>query len=346
MRFGNLSHDQCHAIVRAMHAVVTAGGNVEPLPIETACIAAAQRHLLCRDTASSGPSSWNGPNTLPADLPVVLDTLSLRKSTVRLLAVLSIVDKAISPAKVAVVQDAADRLAVAEFGLSMLRQVALGQYRRNGFGLMRRFVNHYWSYTGKADRRDWAAMLWSVMPWCPGLRRYLKLAETLARYQALADLPKDTLGYAVHRYYATRGFPMPGERKSIPEGWARHEVYHVLANYNTNLQGELLLAGFIGGNTDEMCLDLMLPALIQLHAGKTFVPGPSAEDLLRPDDFFRAIARGAAMTVDLLAGWRLWASAPLPLRDVREHYGIPPFTSEEYARLAAEDGMLVAEANF
>jgi hypothetical protein len=182
-----------------------------------------------------------------------------------------------------------------------------------------------------------------VMPWLPGLRGYLKLQETQDRYRALADLPEDTLGHAVHRYYATRGFPMPGERKSIPEGWARHEVYHVLANYNTNLQGELLLAGFIGGNTDEMCLDLMLPALIQLHAGKTFVPGPSAEDLLHPDDFFRAVARGAAMTVDLLTSWRLWASAPLRLRDVRQHYGIPPFTSEEHARLLAEDGMLVAE---
>ena len=29
------------------------------------------------------------------------------------------------------------------------------------------------------------------------------------------------------------GFPVPGDRQAIPEGWARHEVYHVIANYNT-----------------------------------------------------------------------------------------------------------------
>ena len=338
MKFSNLSPDQTAAIVQAMNAVVTVRGQVAPQPIETACIAAAQRHLL-----HQVPPLVGLPDTLPETLGAVLDTAALRKSTVRLLATLSIVDKQVSPAKVAVVEEVATRLGVAEFGLLMLHRVARGQYLRNQPVLMKRFVNHYWSYTGKASARDWAAMLWSVMPWFPGLRGYLKLGETLDRYRALADLPEDTLGHAVHRYYATRGFPVPGERKSIPEGWARHEVYHVLANYNTNLQGELLLAGFSGGNTDEMCLDLMLPALIQLHAGKTFVPGPSAEDLLHPEDFFRAVARGAAMTVDLLAGWRLWASAPLNLQDLRQKYGIPPFTPEEHARLLAEDGLLVAE---
>jgi hypothetical protein len=261
---------------------------------------------------------------------------------VRLLATMAVIDPAIAPAKVAVLEDAAGRLQVAEFGLTLLHRIARGQYRRNGFGLMTRFVNHYWSYTGKAGLRDWAAMLWPAMPWLPGLRGYLGQDALLARYRALARLPQDTLGFAVHRYYEVNGFPVPGEPKSIPEGWARHEVYHVLANYNTNLQGELLLAGFIGGNTDEMCLDIVLPALVQLHAGKRFVPGPIAEGILMPDDFFRAVARGAAMKVDLLAGWRLWEAADQPLSDVRARYGIPAFTPEEHARLAAEEALLVA----
>jgi hypothetical protein len=207
---------------------------------------------------------------------------------------------------------------------------------------MTRFINYYWSYTGRASLRDWAAILWPFMPWMPGLRGYLRLDETSARYKALANLPADTLGNAVYRYYATRGFPVPGDRQAIPEGWARHEVYHVIANYNTTLHGELLLAGFIGGNTDEMCLDLMLPALVQLHAGKTFVPGPSAEDLLKPDDFFRAVARGAAMKVDLLKGWRLWEFATMRLSEFRERVGIPAFTPTEHARLLADEGLLEA----
>lgn len=339
MKFHAPSSQQSATIVQAMYAVVSAAGQVVPQPIELECIAAAQRHLLQLDPPLAGP-----PGPLPADLESVLDSPTLRKSTVRLLAVLSIADKQVSPAKVAVVEDAAARLGVAEFGLLVLHRVARRQYRRNGIGLMTRFVNHYWSYTGKAGMREWAAVLWGIMPWLPGLRRYLKHGEVLARYRALAELPEDTLGYAVHDYYARSGFPRPGEAKSIPEGWARHEIYHVLANYNISLQGELLLAGFIGGNTDEMCLDLMLPALIQLHAGKTFVPGPTSEDLLRPDDYFRAVARGASMNVDLLKGWRLWEVAHLRLQDLRRRYAIPPFTPSEQARLVAADGLLVADA--
>ncbi|MDR3534859.1 MAG: hypothetical protein P4L71_00035 [Acetobacteraceae bacterium] len=339
MKFVNPSEAQVVAIVQAMYAVASAAGRVQPQPFEIACIEAAQRHLLGQD-----PPRPALPGPLPDDLATALATPALRKSTVRLLATVSIADKQVSPEKVAVVEDAAIRLGISEFGLLVLRRVARRQYRRNGFGLMKRFVNHYWSYTGHATARDWAAMLWTMMPWLPGLRSYLKLPEVQARYRALANLPEDTLGYAVHGYYARNGFPMPGEPKSIPEGWARHEVYHVLANYNTNLQGELLLAGFIGGNTDEMCLDLMLPALVQLHAGKTFVPGPAAEGLLRPDAFFRAVARGAAMNVDLLKGWRLWEVATQPLQDIRDRYGIPPFTPQELPPLVAENALLVSAA--
>jgi hypothetical protein len=337
VKFGVLSPAQSAAIVQAMKAVVTASGTMAAVAVEQECVAAAQRHLLGLDPPLTGL-----PHTLPDDLAQVLDTPALRKSTVRLLATLSIVDKQVSTTKVDVVEAAAKQLAVREFGVQLMHNVARGKYRRDTPRLMTRFINHYWSYSGRASLRDWAAILWPMMPWMPGLRGYLRLDETSSRYKALANLPSDTLGNAVYRYYAERGFPVPGDHQAIPEGWARHEVYHVIANYNTSLHGELLLAGFIGGNTDEMCLDLMLPALVQLHAGKTFVPGPTAEDLLRPDDFFRAVARGAAMKVDLLKGWRLWEFAAMRLGDFRERVGIPAFTPTEHARLLADDGLLEA----
>ena len=252
MKFGVLTPAQSAAIVRAMNAVVTAADTVEPVPMEEECVAAAQRHLLGLDAPLTGL-----PNTLPDDFAQVLDTPPLRKSTVRLLAILSIVDKKVSTAKVDVVEAVAKQLGVREFGVQLMHNVARGKYRRDTPRLMTRFINYYWSYTGRASLRDWAAILWPMMPWMPGLRGYLGLDETSARYKALAKLPSDTLGNAVYRYYSTRGFPVPGDHQAIPEGWARHEVYHVIANYNTTLQGELLLAGFIGGNTDEMCLDYM-----------------------------------------------------------------------------------------
>jgi hypothetical protein len=88
VKFGVLSPAQSAAIVRAMNAVVTAAGAGAPGAREEECMAAAQRHLLGLDPPFTGL-----PNTLPDDFAEVLDTPQLRKSTVRLLATLSIVDK-------------------------------------------------------------------------------------------------------------------------------------------------------------------------------------------------------------------------------------------------------------
>ncbi|MEQ8816621.1 MAG: hypothetical protein RLO51_26530 [Thalassobaculum sp.] len=335
MKLLELTPAQAAAVVQAAWAVVSAGGGATPAAIEVECIEALQRHMLRRDPALPG-----APGPLPDDLEAQLDTPDLRRQTVRQLAILATVDGVVRPDKVAVVEAAARRLRVDEFGLLVLGRIARGQYRRNGFGLMKRIVAHYWSPTGRARLRDWLAILWTVAPWFPGLRGYLGQDDLRARYLALAELPDDTLGHQVHRYYARNGFPVPGEPRSIPEGWARHEVYHVISSYGITLQGELLLAGFIAGNTEELALDLVLPALVQLHAGKTFVPGPTASGLLRPDAFFRAMARGAAMRVDLLAGWRLWDVADMKLRDLRERYGLPPLTPAETEALTQEKALL------
>jgi len=335
MKLLELTPAQAVTVVQAAWAVASAGGRREPEPVEIESIAALQHHMLRQDPPIAGVS---GP--LPDDLEERLDTPGLRRQTVRQLAILATIDGEVRPDKVAVVEAAAKRLGVDEFGLLVLSRIARGQYRRNGFGLMKRIVAHYWSPTGTARLRDWMAILWTVAPWLPGLKGYLGQDAVLARYRSLADLPVDTLGHQVHRYYARNGFPVPGEPKSIPEGWARHEVYHVISNYGISLQGELLLAAFIAGNTEELALDLVLPALVQLHAGKTFVPGPTASGLLRPDAFFRAMARGAAMRVDLLAGWRLWDVAEVKLQDLRERYGLPPLTAAETEALALEKALL------
>ena len=339
MKLLDLTPEQRAAVVAAAWAVVSAGGRLQPEPIEVECVEALQRHMLMQDPPIPRVGEGAG-GPLPDDLAERLADPDLRRQTVRQLAILATVDGAVLPEKVAVVEEAARRLGVDEFGLLVLSRIARGQYRRNGLGLMKRIVAHYWSPTGKARLQDWVSMLWTAMPWFPGLRSYLGLDAVLARYRALAALPDGTLGHEVHRYYARNGFPVPGEPKSIPEGWARHEVYHVISSYGITLQGELLLAAFIAGNTEELCLDLVLPALVQLHAGKTFVPGPTASGQLKPDEFFRAMARGAAMRVDLLDGWTLWDVADQDLGELRARYGLPALSAEETATLATAKALL------
>lgn len=335
MKLVKLTPEQNATVVQALYAVVSGAGRIAPLQVEIDSIDAIQRHLFLQDAPIHGT-----PGPLPENLGTVFPSPELRLQLVRLMAMLPPIDKQLRIEKVEVVEAAAAQLGVSEFGIIMLRRIAQKQYQRIMFKLMKRFIDYYWSISGQPERRGWISLWWSIMPWFPGLRRWLQLDELLAKYHALEQLPPGTLGHAVHRYYAKNGFPIPGSPKSIPEGWARHEVYHILSNYNTSLSGEMFLAGFIAGNTAEMGLDVVLPALVQLHIGRKFAPGPVAEDTFRPDEFFRAVARGAAMSVDLLAGWRLWDHAGIELDALRAHYKLPPFSADELKVLAAQDALL------
>lgn len=327
---------QAAAIVQAMHAVAGAEGEIDLLPVERDSIAAIQRHLLHRETPLEPASP-----ALPADLPEVLVDPVMRRETVRILTLLPTIDKRLMPVKVGLVETAAARLGVEDRGLAILRQAVKGRFRRLAYGLMMRSVAHYWSPTGKARLRDWLDMLRIGMPAIPGLYGVLTDKSLLDRYRGLGERPAGTLGHGLYRFYRDRGFPMPGEPKSFPEGWSKHEAYHVISEYETSDQGEMLNAAFSAGNTEVLCMDLLLLTLLQFQAGIQVMPGPCLTDALSPDAFFRAIARGMATKVDLLAGWDMWAVVDLPLDELRRRYAVPPLSSDERARLT-EAGALLA----
>ena len=317
--------NQAAAIVQAMQAVATAQGTVALEPIERDSIVEIQRHLLQLDRPIEPAGT-----TLPDALANLVVEPAMRQSVVRILVLLPLIDKRILAAKVAVVEEAARRLAVEDRGLEILRLAVKGKFRSIGFNAMMRSVGHYWSPTGRMRLRDWLDMLRNFLPPVPGLYQMVGDKALLARFQALGQLPNDTLGYALYRFYTDRGFALPGEPKSFPEGWAKHEAYHVLSEYEVNNQGEMLLAAFSGGNSRLLCMDLLMVTLLQFQAGKRVVPGPTPVDELRPAAFFRAIARGASMNVDLLGGqWNLWPVAEQPIANLRTAYNVPPLSAAE-----------------
>jgi hypothetical protein len=179
----------------------------------------------------------------------------------------------------------------------------------------------------------------------PGIYQMIGDRTLLARFKALEQLPRDTLGYALYRFYADRGFALPGAPKSFPEGWTKHETYHVLSEYEVTHQGEMLLAAFIGGNSRLIGMDLLMVTLLQFQAGKRVVPGPTPVDVLRPGAFFRAIARGAAMNIDLLDGrWSLWPVAGQPIAAVRTAYGVTPLSAQERDELDGWQALIASPA--
>jgi hypothetical protein len=70
--------------------------------------------------------------------------------------------------------------------------------------------------------------------------------ELEARWHAFAELPRDTLGRSVWEMYDGRGFGLPGTPGGAPKYLAQHDFVHVLADYGTNLKGELEVFGLIG----------------------------------------------------------------------------------------------------
>jgi len=70
--------------------------------------------------------------------------------------------------------------------------------------------------------------------------------ELEARWRAFHELPAGTLGRSVWELYDTRGFAFPGAPGGAPEYLAQHDFVHVLADYGTNVRGELEVFSFIG----------------------------------------------------------------------------------------------------
>jgi ubiquinone biosynthesis protein Coq4 len=327
---------QTAVIVRALHAVATAQGTIGLERIEQDSIAEIQRHLLHLDQPIEP-----GHLTLPDDLAEVIGEPEMRRSVVRILSLLPVIDKRILAVKVSVVEDAARQLGIEDRGLEILRLAVKGRYRSIGFSAMMRSVAHYWSPTGRMRVRDWLDMLRNFLPPVPGLYQMVGDQALLARFRALGQLPRDTLGYVLYRFYTDRGFALPGEPKSFPEGWAKHEAYHVLSEYEVNNQGEMLLAAFSGGNSRLLCMDLLMVTLLQFQAGKRVVPGPTPVDELRPAAFFRALARGASMNVDLLGGqWNLWPVIERPIAELRTAYNVPPLSARERHELSGWQALI------
>jgi hypothetical protein len=70
--------------------------------------------------------------------------------------------------------------------------------------------------------------------------------ELAARWIAFEDLPSGSLGRSVWEMYDGRGFALPGTPGGAPKYLAQHDFVHVLADYGTNLKGELEVFAFIG----------------------------------------------------------------------------------------------------
>jgi hypothetical protein len=169
--------------------------------------------------------------------------------------------------------------------------------------------------------------------------------ELEARWAALEHLPSGSLGRGVWELYDSRGFVLPGAPGGAPEYLAQHDFVHVLADYGTNLRGELEVFALIGRADPDPKGFAWLATLIGLfETGYIETTGFFARDV-RERSFQAsgmhvrladAIRRGKIVCeryeTDLFCV-DYHALADRPVEDVREMLSVP-----EKAPLAREAG--------
>lgn len=159
--------------------------------------------------------------------------------------------------------------------------------------------------------------------------------ELASRWSAFEGLPDTTLGHSVWQMYHGRGFEFPGTVGGAPAYLAQHDFVHVLADYGTNLKGELEVFGFIGRADPDPKGFAWMATLIGLfetgYIADTgfFSRDVSDRNIQAPGMHQRiadAIRRGKVMAETFgrdLFDVDYYAVADRPVDELRAQFGIP-----------------------
>jgi hypothetical protein len=222
----------------------------------------------------------------------------------------------------------AEALGVKDDFVRVARRYAQGAYGLAWMDLQRSgFVEHVREAGAEESKRAVAAAPFETAQLDPQLA---------ARWDAFADLPTGTLGRSVREMYDGRGFAVPGTPGGAPEYLARHDFVHVLADYGTNLKGELEVFAFIGRADPDPKGFAWLATLIGLFetgyiADTGFFERDVRERNIQSPGMHQRIAdairRGKVVCdhygVDLF-DVDYYALADRPVGDVRARLGVPP----------------------
>jgi hypothetical protein len=137
----------------------------------------------------------------------------------------------------------AETLGVKDDFVRVARRYAQGAYGLAWLDMQRNgFVEHVQEASGEDAGAKPASRRASSTAFEPA-----QLDEALAaQWMEFEHFAPDTLGHRVWEMYDGRGFALPGTPGGAPKYLAQHDFVHVLADYGTNLKGELEVFAFIG----------------------------------------------------------------------------------------------------
>ena len=204
--------------MRALKTVALADGELHAL--ERRLIESAQQHIL----KSSFELDALQPIS-PAELAQEVAAPELRERIVSACILVCLIDGVASPAEVALLEAFASALGVTSQAVRDVRRLVDNQLLVMRLDIARR------SFLGQRGRAYLAQH---------GVRGFARTVRSLlgienprlaARYQALGELPRGTLGREYVEFVRASGFALPGEPDAAPELVVFHDCLHVLAGY-------------------------------------------------------------------------------------------------------------------
>ena len=308
-----LSLDLVRAALAAVRAVVAPSG---PWPSGARRLADAVvwKTGMDLDPAAIAPAS-------PAETAAAVDGLALRTQLVRLAIVGAMMDGRPSVELSQRVDALAAALGVDSLELVDLRLLAQGRI----FALRRHLMPRAWVFPiFKQHIREhgW----WSFVKMLGVTLKLYFDRKINARFLALDELPKNTLGPALMAFWRNAGFSLPGERGTPPYLVYYHDISHVLAGYGTDPASEVQAGCFQGGYQERDGFMLVFFTICQFHLGLRMTPIAKGEvGLWDPFRALDAVVRGAGMTRDLTDGtWDPWAHMAEDVDALRSRYHLVP----------------------
>jgi hypothetical protein len=262
------------------------------------------------------PRVYDGPEAVAAALPPALRERALQSAMLA-----TLMDEAVSPDEEQRVRALAHAFALDEPRLRALHHVAHERQALAFLDLARRsFARDVFE---DALARGGPSRLWKIVGPLVGLADDPELAQ---RYISLGELPAGSLGRAYFEFITRNRLSFPGEHRAVPEAGLWHDLTHVLADYGTSDEEEILVVSFIAGYRRDDPFFWLFTIVLQYHLGIRVSPySPRKTGLFRPRAAQAAYERGTRVIMDL-ERWDPWPHFPRPLAEVRRALGVPPRT--------------------
>ena len=226
--------DEAEMIARGVAGAIAPEHGLEP--VQVSLLGAVHGALLGTpvDLAALEPV---GPQELAASL--ARRPPSFRHRVVHLMVLGELVLRPIPPAVARRVEEYARALGIEDRFVRIARRYAQGAFGLAWLDLHRSGFAEHWE-------RARTEQLKTTVRLEHQLAAGVEDQELADRWMAFADLPPGTLGRQVWDMYRSRGFALPGSVGGASAYLAQHDFVHVLADYGTNLNGELEVFALIG----------------------------------------------------------------------------------------------------